>query len=291
VRTFVCICTCDRAPLLRELLQHIKDFGLDSPSLGEVAVIVVDNNPTGEAEAVCREAALPVGVHFIEEPRRGIPFARNTIVGEALARGADFIAFIDDDDLPEPDWLTRLLERQSETDADIVCGAILGAVPDGTPEWLSSFPLFHKVSNRGTSNVLIRRGVFERIGMFDTTWMGGEDGELFQRAVSDGLLLVDGERSRVNRRFTGERETLAGLMRRSFARGAHTAVLKSHQHSIVEMRFLAARRMLQIAFLEIPQILFAIACVSRGRVAWRLHEIARRVGWLYGWVGGTIEYR
>jgi len=76
----------------------------------------VDNAPKGEASAVSdgHRASLPVALHFAEQRLLGISFARNRAVTEALGRGADFDAFIDDDDVPDVDWLLCLLEGRSD---------------------------------------------------------------------------------------------------------------------------------------------------------------------------------
>ena len=47
------------------------------------------------------------------EGRRGIPQARNAAVAVALER-ADFVAFIDDDEVPSPLWLAELLRLRAE---------------------------------------------------------------------------------------------------------------------------------------------------------------------------------
>src|SRR5690606_429303 len=103
----VCLCTCARPEPLAECLAAIAAALRAHPEPGLVAVVVVDNAPGGRAGAVCAEAAaaLPVPLRVVEEPERGISFARNRAVREALAAGADAVAFLDDDDLPHPDWL------------------------------------------------------------------------------------------------------------------------------------------------------------------------------------------
>ena len=91
-----------------------------------------------------------------------------------MCLGADCVAFIDDDDLPEPDWLLHLIEKARATGADIVCGAINPVVDEKLPEWFKRSPLFdvpgHHSQTKfgvprgiGTGNVLIKRKLLERL--------------------------------------------------------------------------------------------------------------------------------
>jgi succinoglycan biosynthesis protein ExoM len=170
----VCMCTHRRPEALRASLEAIG-AALRAHPVGEpVVVVVADNHPDGEAEAVCRALRpnLPAELIFTEDPARGIPLVRNRAVCAAVASGASFVAFLDDDDLPRPDWLIELLRLQVEEDADLVFGTwqwpddttIPQAVravmmtPDtgllnrfGTPRWA------------GTYNVLISRRIIDRL--------------------------------------------------------------------------------------------------------------------------------
>ena len=123
-RLAVSICTSDRAALLARVLHAIERIEFGELATDQVDLIVVDNRPDGQARSVCEQAAakLPIAMHFVEEGRQGISFARNRAVAEAIARGADFVAFLDDDDVPSSDWLDRLVRRQRETEADLVFG-------------------------------------------------------------------------------------------------------------------------------------------------------------------------
>ena len=62
-------------------------------------------------------------VRYLVESRRGISLARNRRL-DAVPADADFIAMIDDDERPEPDWLEELLLAQAATAADGVEGRV-----------------------------------------------------------------------------------------------------------------------------------------------------------------------
>ena len=57
---------------------------------------------------------------------RGIAQARNALVERALSyQGAGFVAMLDDDEWPSPQWLDRFLRVQQQTGADALQGSIL----------------------------------------------------------------------------------------------------------------------------------------------------------------------
>ena len=96
---------------LEALLTSLAKLDNPGPGYG-VKVIIVDNDPDGSARSIvetCR-TTMPWELVYTVEPRRGIPFGRNTAV--RTAGDADFVAFLDDDEVAEPDWLTELLRVQ-----------------------------------------------------------------------------------------------------------------------------------------------------------------------------------
>ena len=95
----VVICTRHRADTLRKCLD-----ALAQQQLPPEEVIVIDNSAGDRAtECVARE----YGAHYLVEPNRGLSRARN--LGLKASKSA-IVAFLDDDSVPEPQWLGSLLE-------------------------------------------------------------------------------------------------------------------------------------------------------------------------------------
>ena len=84
--------------------------------------IIVDNGSTDRSGAIADEyAARDRRIRVIHRERGSIGAGRNT--GLDAARG-DYIAFIDDDDYCEPDYLNYLYDLAKQLNADIaVCGS------------------------------------------------------------------------------------------------------------------------------------------------------------------------
>lgn len=109
----IVICTRRRAADLAGCLASLSE---------EVAkgrdIVVVDNGPDAETEAVTRRHP---GVRYVQEPRPGLSRARNA--GVAAARG-EVAVFVDDDVRPEPGWIEPLLAGFAPG-VDVVCGLVL----------------------------------------------------------------------------------------------------------------------------------------------------------------------
>src|SRR6266852_2150668 len=102
----VCICTYRRPDPLRRLLVALGEQ--QTRGRFSYSIVVADNDRCESArEVVARFAAeSPVAVTYCVEPEQNIALARNRALMDA---GGDFVAFIDDDEFPADDWLSRLL--------------------------------------------------------------------------------------------------------------------------------------------------------------------------------------
>jgi succinoglycan biosynthesis protein ExoM len=103
------LCTRQRPNMLRTCLESL--IAQEAPSDIAPEIVVVDNEPDPNNLFVIEEfrAPSPFPIHYVHEPRTGIPFARNSVLDKALEIGAHWIAFIDDDETAEPGWLTHLM--------------------------------------------------------------------------------------------------------------------------------------------------------------------------------------
>ncbi|HEX2112361.1 MAG TPA: glycosyltransferase family 2 protein [Gaiellaceae bacterium] len=158
----------------------------------DVEVIVVDDRSADETPR--RLAAIrDPRVHVLRlEDEGGLAAARNT--GIAEARG-DWIAFLDDDDLWSPRKLARQLEAAYAARASFVYAGVVivdearrptGAFPVPEPDGLLRRLLARNVLAAGSSNVMARAAVLERIGGFDTQLSQLADWDLWIRLAAAG---------------------------------------------------------------------------------------------------------
>src|SRR5581483_6754675 len=111
---------------------------IERPSNCSLHLVIVDNDPDRSAEAVVRGfmERLTEPTRYVIEPQRGIPFARNRCVAEAMDGNADVLVFIDDDELPSRHWLARLVDHYRTRDCQLMGGPVaMRAEPDGALAW------------------------------------------------------------------------------------------------------------------------------------------------------------
>ena len=135
----VAIVTYRRANELAGLLDAL--LTIERPADCSLHLIIVDNDADGSAAAVVR-GFMERGTEptrYVIEPQRGIPFARNRCMAEAMAGNADVLVFIDDDELPSHQWLARLVDHYRTKGHQLVGGPVaMRAEPTGALAWSQS---------------------------------------------------------------------------------------------------------------------------------------------------------
>jgi glycosyltransferase involved in cell wall biosynthesis len=127
------LCTYDRPAYLRKALGSLIDQTL-SKELYEI--IVVDNGSRDNTMRVVSEFGGVSNVRYLREPVVGLSRARNTAWRNACGT---YIAFLDDDAIAAPTWLSVLLEVfDSYTPRPGMVGGRIEAIWEvPQPEWLS----------------------------------------------------------------------------------------------------------------------------------------------------------
>lgn len=196
----ICICTFRRPDLLIRLLEGVLKLR-GQGSIFTCSCVVVDNDLAGSAREVADRYRVEKNLDLVYsiEPERNFALVRNHTL--RLARG-EFIAFVDDDEVPVPEWLEKLLETRERYGADGVLGPVRPYFDDSPPRWIVRGKLCDRPvhdtgmvmpwSQSRTGNVLIRRSLFTEGGLqFDAAFAkGGEDVDFFKRANSAGHRFV-----------------------------------------------------------------------------------------------------
>src|SRR5262245_46055134 len=99
-------------------------------------VIVADNNSSEDTRAVVDRAlarGTPAPLRYVREPRQGVSYARNA--GVSIAR-ASLIAFLDDDGVPVPTWVSEIKRAFDEhPDIDCIGGRVRAVWNTPPPTW------------------------------------------------------------------------------------------------------------------------------------------------------------
>lgn len=247
----VCICTYRRPNRLARLLAALAGQE-GEPGIAEI--VVADNDAAGSAKAVVAAAAAtaPWPVRYLEQPQRGIARTRNTVVG--AARG-DWLALIDDDELPESDWLAQLWATAQATGADGVLGPVYSETPADAPAWIRRGDFYRRQTftngsevppnNLITGNLLVRADCLRsEPGPFDESFdlTGGEDGDLMLRLRNRGARFVWCQEAAVSEDLDRHRLSLRWLLARSLRGG------QNHARHVLNGRFGTMNRTKRLLF-------------------------------------------
>lgn len=234
-RVAVCIPTCRRPGSLANTLRTLSAQQLRKHPDLSVRVCVSDNDPRGSAEETVTAArnTLPWPIAYEVEPRVGISHNRNRLV--RMSNDADFIAFIDDDQEAEPQWLDELVDAQQQTGGDAIIGGLGMAFEVAPPRHLVF--AYRRPEPREdlmrvpakifrTGNLLLRRSLLSE-DPFDPSFglTGGEDQFLARQLHRQGARFHWAGAARVHEVYPSSRVNLGWLLRRMYRTGAVGAAI------------------------------------------------------------------
>ena len=175
----VSIITFRRSELLTCCLDRLSG-GQQTLDEKHYEVVVSDDDPQRSAKPVVD--SFP-GVRWVQGPGRGVAANRNCV---AKAARGEWIVYVDDDELPEPDWLEQHFRAAQSGLWDIIEGRV---EPINYPD--SIFWYAPTVPWGGiycTANLAIRREALQQLGGFDESLRTShEDMELGGRIREAGL--------------------------------------------------------------------------------------------------------
>jgi GT2 family glycosyltransferase len=203
----VIVATCDRPDRLHAGLARIADA---VETAGAGALVVADNGAEHAAGEAVRRVAAAAGfpVRYLQTPPRNKSKALNAAIAAAET---EWLAFTDDDTLPDADWLKNAAAFASAGRCRVFGGRILAGQPDAPlPAWMQPdangeypghgvFVRYYPLRQSGLlgpadrvpfgANVFVRKDVFTQRGGYDERlWefcgraaLGAEDGEFGMR--------------------------------------------------------------------------------------------------------------
>lgn len=197
------ICTHNHLAALKQTLAGLNDL---HPSKGSWELLIVDNaslDGTGAWLAQGGWQRTDIDCRVVQESRLGVAHARNRALTEAKG---EYVVFLDDDETPEPDWMTSLEQVIDNYRPAAIGGRIQAHLPVARPVWLTdellgflgelnygpvelaltetSTPIFTGNAAFHRQTVLDAGGFDGNLGRRGNIQSGGEDTELYRRLVN-----------------------------------------------------------------------------------------------------------
>ncbi len=187
-------CTVVVPTIGRPSLDVLLDALAAAPGPRPAELVVVDDRPEGPTLTVERPGLPPVRV--VRTGGGGPARARN--LGWRTAR-TPWVAFLDDDVVPDPDWYQRLAEDLAGLPADVAGSQGRVRVPlpgDRRPTDWERGTAGLATSSWITADLAYRRAALAAVGGFDERFPRAfrEDSDLALRVMDTGSRLVRGQR-------------------------------------------------------------------------------------------------
>jgi len=237
----VCVCTYKRPALLEQLLAALQVQ--TTAGAFTYSVVVVDNDHDKSAQPVvaARAGSSTIPIEYYCQPEKNIALTRNEAVAHAHG---DYVAFIDDDEVPVEDWLAKLHATSRALGADAVLGPVIARFECEPPHWVVRARLFErpqyqtgtvlKWRETRTGNVLIRASVFTRDGLrFRPEYRHSEDQDFFKRLANRGGLIVWCDEAPVFEVQGPDRFKVKYFLKRALLRGNVSLKLVSYERRMV----------------------------------------------------------
>ena len=229
----ICVPTFKRPGMLARCLDALK---IQERGEFTYSIVVVDNDSEQSARSLVKEWGNRsfISIVYATEAEQNISRTRNKAIANACG---EFIAFIDDDEFPEPAWLLNIYKTRQMFLVDGVLGPVAPYYEGTPPAWLvksglcirSSFPTGTWLKNSKymrTGNVLFCSNIIKDLETpFDPRLgrTGGEDADFFDRMLKKGRSFVWCNEACVYEEVPVERQTLSYHLRRAFIRGVTEA--------------------------------------------------------------------
>jgi succinoglycan biosynthesis protein ExoM len=260
LRVCVAIPTFRRPEMLERLLDGIAKIIV--PASAALEVLVIDNDilPSAHDRVACRRQCFPFKLSYAHVTEAGLCSVRNFALDRTRWE-FDFVAMIDDDEVPQEQWLCELLRVQDWTQADVVIGPVPRLIPRDAPRWLRAGHFFDLPAYRDgedmkdgySGNCLLRVSSVERLGVrFDPSFnfAGGEDLFFFREMLRRGAKLAYAARAIAEESMSAERLTALYILQLNFRRGNTLS--------------LCDRRLYGSVWTSAIRALKACGCITRG---------------------------
>jgi len=262
----IIIATCDRPDRLKKSLDAIR-IAIQASNESH-RVIVIDNGVKGQTQKMVAQFAsqIPFEVKYFKSEPRNKAKALNLGIGEVRS---GWLAFTDDDVLPDSKWLVNAAHYASGSEVNIFGGRVISEEPNDTfPSWIKSgksgcIPMgpaivrYAPMPDSGLldskmqmplgANVFIKKSIFDQYGKYDEElWkkcgkaaLGSEDAEFAIRVRSKGENIGYSKDALVVHALDISRASLRHHLRWSFRMGFREPILFPEAVSQTSVFYLA----------------------------------------------------
>jgi glycosyltransferase involved in cell wall biosynthesis len=179
----VIIPTLNRYTYLKDVLHD-----LEKQTYKNIEVIIVDQSDDLNASFY---ENYQLNIRLVRQKEQKLWTARNKAI---TVTNAKYLLFFDDDSRVQRDWVMEHMKCIDYFDADISAGVSISVVGGKVPE---NYSYFRWADQFDSGNALVKRCVFEKVGLFDEQFNGMRmgDGEFGIRTYLHGLRSISNHKA------------------------------------------------------------------------------------------------
>lgn len=239
IKISIGLCTAKRPIMLSDCLESLRKQKIYKNI--ELTLIVVENDQFSLSKDIVKKAKekFSYPIYYFKETKLGIPFARNRVIEEAIKLNSDWIAFLDDDELAEENWINELYLEAVKYQADVLEGVVIPLYPEPAPFWLVEKKKKYRedgeeTSYAATGNVLLSKKIYVNANLrFDESmaFSGGEDSDFFYRTKLAGFKIVFSRKPGVKEVVPQTRLTYIYQVKRAARVAANSSRIRMNRNS------------------------------------------------------------
>lgn len=289
----IACCTYKRPEKLNRLLKSLSQINFpDIPT----KILIVDNDKEQSARKIVENFQNILNIKYVAEEEKGLSNVRNRAIKEAKLLNATHLAFIDDDEIADINWLINHIEFYEKfEDIYISSGPTYKKFENNVPDYIVNNRIF-KVSSRkvlGTLKKTCASGnVFfplnhEIYFTKDFNFSGGEDTDFFSRMNAAGFK-IGWNINAVNYEIVSdERANLNWILKRAYHNGVTKGFMKYKNKNFISKLIY----FFEIIFVIICEILLSVICFLRGLTSGinQLTKTLNSIGKLNGLIKRDLE--
>lgn len=240
-KIIIACCTYKRPQKLERLLKSLTE--LTYPRNIIVEILIVDNDKEKSAENIFKKYTDKLQIRYVVEENKGLSNVRNKALTTAIKFGASHLAFIDDDEIADTNWLVNHIEFYNKfEDVYISSGPTYKKFEGEYPDYIVNNRIFHIYTKKvlgaakktcASGNVFFPLNIIQENNIYfseDFNELGGEDTDFFLRLNKAGFK-IGWNLNAVNHEIVDhERANLKWILKRAYHNGYSVALAKFLQN-------------------------------------------------------------
>lgn len=245
----IACCTYKRPNSLDRTIKSL--LKLNYPSNIKTEIVIVDNDKDQSAQDIVKkhQTASEIQIHYTIEENPGLSNVRNKALEHSLNLNATHLAFIDDDEIADENWLINHIDFYNQNnEIYISSGPTYARFEKDYPKYITENNVFKTSTTK--KNGLIRKNcasgnVFFPLNIVkdynlrfleEYNLLGGEDGAFFG-AMSDLGFKIGWNLNAINYEMFGdERANVVWILRRKFHNGYSGSLVRFRKDKKIHKR-------------------------------------------------------